>query len=412
MTRGSALRRYALAATLARLGDAGAGVGVVLLAVSRLGSGGALAGGLLAAALTVPHVCGTWLGRVVDRARDVRRPLAAACAVYAVALALAVGLLEGGWTWSAGAALLVAGLCGPLLTGGLSSLVTGLGAPLDRAHGFDAITYAVAGSAGPAAVAGLAATVSPAAGLWGVGALVFLAAALIRFLPVAPRDRTAPPQPGGSAAVLLLTVRPLRRVMITTLAAAATGGAIGVAAVLLAVDLSGDGGRGAWLICALGLGNLAGSLAVVARPLRHDAVRRSLGFAAALGVAYLFVGGAPNYPAAVAAFAVVGLLTAPWVTATLDARGEHAPPGRRAEVFVAMAGWKIAAASAGSALAGAAAGLGPRPIIVIGGVVTLVCVAVAACDRGGRTGHGPSRRCPPCRPTAAPRPAGTSTAPQ
>ncbi|MBA3905563.1 MAG: MFS transporter, partial [Pseudonocardiales bacterium] len=363
-----------MAATLARLGDAGAGVGVVLLAVSRAGIGGALVGGLLAAALTVPHVCGGWLGRAVDRAHDVRRPLAAGCAVYAVALGLAVGLLAAGWPWPAGAALLVAGLCGPLLTGGLSSLVAGLAVAPDRAHGFDAITYAVAGSAGPAAVAGIAAVVSPAVGLWAVAALVLLAAVLIHFLPVAPRNRALPERPAGSAGALLLTVRPLRRVMLTTLAAAATGGAIGVAAVLLAVDLSGESANGAWLICALGLGNLGGSLVVVARPPRGDAVRRSLGFAAALGGGYLLVGAAPSYPAAIAALAVVGLLTAPWVTATLDARGEHAPPGRRGQVFVAMAGWKIAAASAGSALAGAAAGLGPRPVIVIGAGVTLVCV--------------------------------------
>ena len=374
------LRRYAVAATLARVGDGGAGVGIVLLAVSRMGGSGALVGGLLVAALTMPHVCGAWLGGLVDRARDVRRPLAAGCAVYAVALTVAVGLLAAGWPWPAGAALLVAGLSGPLLTGGISSLVAGLGGPPGRALGIDVLTYAVAGSAGPAAVACIAAVVSPMAGLWGVAALILLAAALIRLLPVVERSPQRPRTSGGGGA-LLLTVRPLRRVTLTTLAAAATGGAVGVAAVLLAVDLSGDGSRGAWLICALGVGNLAGSLAVLARPLRGDAVRRSLGLAAALGAAYLLVAAAPSYPTAVAAFVLVGLLTAPWVTATLDARDEHAPPGRRAQVFVALAGWKIAAASAGSAVTGAAAGLGPRAVIVVGAVMTLVCVVVAACDR-------------------------------
>jgi hypothetical protein len=230
-------------------------------------------------------------------------------------------------------------------------------------------------------VAGIAATLSPLAGLWGVAALIMLAAGLIRFLPVAPRPAKLTETPAGRGGAFLLTVRPLRRVTLTTLATAATGGAIGVAAVLLAVDLSGDGSRGAWLICALGVGNLAGSLVVLARPLRGDAVRRSLGLAAALGAAYLLVAAAPSYPTAVAAFALVGLLTAPWVTATLDARDEYAPPGRRAQVFVALAGWKIAAASAGSAIMGAAAGLGPRAVIVVGAVVTLVSVAIAACDR-------------------------------
>jgi hypothetical protein len=388
VTGSSGLRRYAVAATLARVGDGGAGVGIVLLAVSRMGGRGALVGGLLVAALMVPHVCGAWLGRVVDRARDVRRPLAAGCAVYAIALAVAVGLLAAGRPWPAGAALLVAGLCGPLLTGGISSLVAGLGGSPERALGIDVITYAVAGSAGPAAVAGIAAALSPLAGLWGVAVLIMLAAGLIRFLPVAPRPAKLPETPAGRGGAVLLTVRPLRRVTLTTLAAAATGGVVGVAAVLLAVDLSGDGSRGAWLICALGVGNLVGSLAVLARPLRGDAVRRSLGLAAALGAAYLLVAAAPSFPTAVAAFALVGLLTAPWVTATLDARDEYAPPGRRGQVFVALAGWKIAAASAGSAIMGAAAGLGPRTVIVGGVVVTLVCVVIAACDRARTTGDG------------------------
>jgi hypothetical protein len=385
VTGSSGLRRYAVAATLARVGDGGAGVGIVLLAVSRMGGRGALVGGLLVAALMVPHVCGAWLGRVVDCAHDVRRPLAAGCAVYAIALAVAVGLLAAGWPWPAGAALLVAGLCGPLLTGGISSLVAGLGGSPERALGIDVITYAVAGSVGPAAVAGIAAALSPQAGLWGVAVLIMLAAVLIRLLPVVPRPAKLPETPAGRGGGVLLTVRPLRRVTLTTLAAAATGGAVGVAAVLLAVDLSGDGSRGAWLICALGVGNLVGSLAVLARPLRGDAVRRSLGLAAALGAAYLLVAAAPSYPTAVAAFALVGLLTAPWVTATLDARDEYAPPGRRGQVFVALAGWKIAAASAGSAIMGATAALGPRTVIVGGVVVTLVCVAIAACDRARKT---------------------------
>ncbi len=254
MTNSWALPRYLVAATLARVGDAGAAVGIVLFAVARMGPGGALVGGLLSAALTVPHICGAWLGRLVDRADDVRRPLAAGCAVYAAALALAVGMLAAGWPWPAGAALLVAGSCGPLLTGGLSSLAAGLGTAPDRAYSIDAITYAVAGTAGPAAVVGLAAAVSPSAGLWGIGALVLLAAALIRFLPPAPPACRHQDRPRGSAGGLLLTVRPLRRVTSTTLATAATGGALGVVAVLLAVDMTGDGTRGGWLICALGGG--------------------------------------------------------------------------------------------------------------------------------------------------------------
>ena len=48
--------RYAFAATVARTADAGAAVGVVLLAAG--GAGGVRLGGLLAAALTAPHLLG------------------------------------------------------------------------------------------------------------------------------------------------------------------------------------------------------------------------------------------------------------------------------------------------------------------------------------------------------------------
>jgi hypothetical protein len=108
--------RYAFAATVARTADAGAAVGVVLLAAG--GAGGVRLGGLLAAALTAPHLLGARIGRLVDRARDPRRPLAAGCVGYAAALATATGALRLGLPVIGGGALVVAGACGPLLTGG------------------------------------------------------------------------------------------------------------------------------------------------------------------------------------------------------------------------------------------------------------------------------------------------------
>ena len=391
----SALGRYVVAATLARTGDAGAGVGIVLLVVGRSGVRGAATGGLLMAALTAPHLLGQWTGRLVDRAADARRPLAVACALYGIALALAVLLLSRGWTWPAAGLLVLAGACGPLLTGGLSSLVGGLGAATARGHGVDAATYGLAGSAGPAVVATLAALTSPAAGLWTVSGLVVVAAVLVR---LAPRPlRTEPPgQPaareprptsGAGSGAILLTCRPLRRVTVTTLTTAMAGGGMGVLAVLLAVELTGHGNLGAWLMTAAGLGTLAGSLVVVARPLRGDPVPLSLALAATLGVATLAIAAAPGYPFAVAAFALVGFLTAPWVTATLAARERYAPPGRRAQVFVALAGWKVAASSAGGALAGIASGLGARPVLALGAAVTLLGVLVETLDRERDDNH-------------------------
>src|SRR6185312_2056569 len=149
--------RFAFAATVARTADAGAAVGVVLLAAGGSGGNGVRLGGLLAAALTAPHLLGGRIGRLVDRARDPRRPLAAGCVGYAAALATATGALRLGLPAVGGGALVVAGACGPLLTGGFSSLTGGLGGSPERARGIDTLTYGVSGVVGPAAVAGLAA---------------------------------------------------------------------------------------------------------------------------------------------------------------------------------------------------------------------------------------------------------------
>ena len=188
--------RYAFAATVARTADAGAAVGVVLLAAG--GAGGVRLGGLLAAALP-PRTCsGRRIGRLVDRARDPRRPLAAGCVGYAAALAAATGALRLGLPVIGGGALVVAGACGPLLTGGFSSLTGGLGGCPERARGIDTLTYGVSGVVGPAAVAGLAALTSPAASLLTLAGATLVAALGTRWLPPV-RVPAAAPVPGAGS---------------------------------------------------------------------------------------------------------------------------------------------------------------------------------------------------------------------
>jgi hypothetical protein len=368
--------RYAFAATVARTADAGAAVGVVLLAA---GGNDIRLGGLLAAALTAPHLLGGRIGRLVDRARDPRRPLAAGCVGYAVALAAATGALRLGLPVIGGGALVVAGACGPLLTGGFSSLIGGLGGCPGRARGIDTLTYGVSGVAGPAAVAGLAALTSPAASLLTLAGATLVAAVGTRWLPPV-RVSEAAPVPGGGRAVLL-TVRPLRRVTVTTVVSAAVGGMLAVFAVVLATAVTGRPADGAWLLGAMGLGNLVGSAALAVRPLTAEPVRATLVLTAALGVGYLLVALASGYALLLGAFAVVGVLTAPWITASLATRERHAPPGRRAEVFAGMAGWKMAAASAGTALAGLLAAAPARTVVAVAAAVVLGSALVMALDR-------------------------------
>jgi hypothetical protein len=78
---------------------------------------------------------------------------------------------------------------------------------------------------------------------------------------------------------------------------------------------------------------------------------------------------------------VVGVLTAPWITASLATRERHAPPGRRAEVFAGMAGWKMAAASAGTALAGLLAAAPARTVVAVAAALVLGSALAMALDR-------------------------------
>src|SRR4051812_20678311 len=112
------LARYLAAATLARGADAGAPVGLALLATSSGLRHGAAVGGLLAAALTAPHLLGPWVARRLDAARDGRWVLAAAFAGYGLALAAGALLLGRAPLALAAAAVVLAGTCGPLLTRG------------------------------------------------------------------------------------------------------------------------------------------------------------------------------------------------------------------------------------------------------------------------------------------------------
>ena len=428
----SPLARYLAAATLARGADAGAAVGLVLLAVSPAAGlqHGVGAGGLLAAALTAPHLLGPWVARRLDRSRDGRRVLAAAFAAYGCALAaaaLGLGRVPFGVVVAAVAA---AGACGPLLTGGLSSRLAAIvegGRPTGqgrragndpakrpdrrtgndpakrpnrrsgddpakrpdprsgngRAEGWDAITYGLAGTLGPALVGVMAAATSPLVALLALAAATVLAAALTLTLPRA--------EPAASSGRDALTVRatlrllvehaPLRRVGGATMLTSASFGALPVIAVLFGPTLSAHAGAGASLVVAFGLGNLAGSGLVTAFPLQGEPERLTTRWVAVMGATLGVCALAPSYPLALAAFALAGASNAPFVTATLAARSRYAPARARAQVFVSVAGAKVAMASAGTALAGAASGAGPRALLAAGAALTLGAAAATVIDR-------------------------------
>ncbi len=409
--------RYVTAATLARCADGGAAVGLVSLTVGTAGHshGGAAAGGLLAALLTAPHLLGPWSAQRLDRARDGRKVLATAFAGYGLALAAGAALIGRAPLAVVAALITVAGICGPLLTGGLSSRLAGIAGSRPRAQrraeGWDSVTYGLGGTAGPAAIAGVAAVTTPLFAMLGIAAATAVSAAVTMTLPrqealgrppaperpeSPPDTRPDPPEftPAARpdlAADAAMSVRaalrtvldpgPLRRVMVATGLTAFGGGGMLVIAVVFGGRLSPHPGAGAALAAVFGLGNLAGSLAVTAFPLRGEPERSTVRNVVIVALTLAVCAVVPNYPAALVAFAAVGFADAPMFTASLAARSLYAPPGARAQVFVSMAGLKVALASAGSALAGAAIGAGPRPLIVGAALVTLLAAAAAVLDR-------------------------------
>ena len=382
------LARYLAAATLARGADAGAGVGLVLLAIDATGRPGV--GALLATGFTAPHLLGPWAARRLDAARDGRALLGAAIGAYAVLLAAAAVALGRAPLAVPVALVVAAGACGPLLTGGLSSRLGGLAAAAERAQrravGWDAVSYGVAGTAGPALVALLAATTAPRAAVLGLAACALAGALLTLTLPAA--QAAARPQDAvrvRETLRILLARGPLRRVATMTLATSMSTAALGsVIAALLGEELTRHAGAGAALAAAFGLGSLAGSLAVTARPITGDPDRRTAFWVWAVAATLAAAAAAPAYAPALVAFALAGAANAPFFAATLAARGAYAPPGARAQVFVTLAGAKVAAGSAGTALAGAAAGLGARQLLAGAAAVTVAGGALAAADRRGR----------------------------
>jgi MFS family permease len=387
---GGGLVRYLTAAILARAADAGAGLGLILLALdppTHLNAPGRTSG-LLVGALTAPHLLGPLVARRLDTAADIRPALATAFGLYAVALATAAATLGALPVVVTLSLVAVAGATGPLLTGGLSSqlgdIADGSGVDRRRAEGWDAITFGVAGTAGPVAVAALATVLGPRPALFAVSALVAVAALLaLRLPPRAAREQVAavPPDP-GSAVLIIARRGPLRRVTYATMATALSGAALTLLAVTLGNDLGHRHGSGALLAAMFGVGNLVGSLVVTAFPLRGEPEKLTTLSVYAIAVAYVLCALAPSYPMALAAFVLAGVVNAPFFTATLAARDRYAPDGGRARVFVTVAGLKVAAGSLGSVLAGAVvAAAGPRWPIAAGAALTALAALATTLER-------------------------------
>ncbi|WP_328475374.1 MFS transporter [Actinoplanes sp. NBC_00393] len=379
------LTRYLSAAIGARLADEGARVSIVLLAIEQTGHAGV--GGLLVAALMVPHVAAAPLaGAAADRARR-RKPLyLAAFVAYALALT-GSALLIGPATWAAAILLFAGGCLAPLLFGGLSSLLRELvPGNLGRAFGFDATTYSVAGIAGPALAALVAGFAGAAWSLVTLGGFALLGAAAFLTLPLGARPSevraTRPKRPLAAFAVMVSRPR-------LGAATAATGlsqfgfGALPLAAAAIATARHDPPLTG--LIMAVGAaGSLVGSLLTTRITVVHRRpVRTLLICIAAMAVPFLLVAFLPGlWPL----IAVAGLLMGPTTVALFSIRDRESPPEIRTQVFTLGAGIKVTSAAAGAAVGGLLSTAGPALLlgVIAAGQLLAALTGALLLRRAGR----------------------------
>ncbi|GAA4728148.1 MFS transporter [Pedococcus ginsenosidimutans] len=368
---------FVVAAVLVRSMDAGATVALVLLCSAAHLASPLRTAGLLGAALTAPHALGFLVAPVLDRAREPRVVVAVAAVVFAVLLGGA-GLLLGTVSLLLVVLLvLAAGALGPLLTGGLSSVVAssrGAGGPR-RIQAVDALTYGVAGAAAPLLVATASGALSALGGLLALSAAGVVGGLGVLGLPGAgPGPATAGRGPGVRAGLLAVwRRRPLRRVALLTWLAAG----VVAAAVLAGVSLgeSHGTGCGAWVAGAFGLGNLTGALLLSIVPPRVRPERGMAVLTALLAPALLMVVVCAGlFAGLLATYVLLGLLVAPQTVLSLAAREELAPREVRGSVFVTVAGTKVAFSSAGTAVAGAVVAAGAHRLLA--GAAVLVSVGV------------------------------------
>jgi MFS family permease len=389
---------FLLAATLARLASEMFPVAAVLLVLDRTGRPG-LAGAVVAATTLPAVVTGPVLGAWLDRTGRRRLALASNQVLLAASLLgiLAAAGRAPGWALLLLAAL--AGVTGPLATGGYTSMIPVLVPErlLARANALEASSFNTAAIAGPAVAGVVAATAGPAGAVLAEAALAGLALPAIARMP-----RVAPPagdHPASLATAIRQGLAHLARTPVlrgVTVATAVGMGGTGLLTLALPfwAERLGAGRAGAgYLWAALEAGAIAGALAA-ARPTAAWPPQRVV--LAGLGLFGLVLAAwplAPSFPAALALVALAGLAEGPAFAATFATRQRWSPPSLRGQIFTTAASLKLGAFAVGSALAGPVLSRADvAGTLVAVGTIQLLAVGLghAAGARGSSQGPAPA----------------------
>ncbi|MER7625778.1 MFS transporter [Streptomyces sp. NPDC126503] len=385
MTKRYGLRVHLAGAVTARVGDEMSGPALLLAGLALTGTA-VEASSLLAASAVAAALGGPALGALLDRSDRPGRLLAGALAGYAAGLVLIAGAL-GRLPFSVILAMaVVTGLVGPALSGGWTAQLpraVGGGEGLDRANALDAMTFGVAGLAGPVLAGG-------AAELLGAPAAVVLSAVLVALalpaawtLPARTAGVRGPrPAPSGAAPACVVRViagRPaLARATLTSIVSAVAQGMVTVCVPLLGTRVLGGAGRGAMLLSCAAVTALAAT-AVLARFPRALPPETVMGASALVLAASSALALWPHPAALVAAFLLAGVGEGPQLAALFAIRHREAPDGLRGRVFTTGASLKITGFALGAALAGPVASWSlPGALVVATGVSVLAAVVSLA----------------------------------
>lgn len=419
--RHPSLRAYLAGALAARTGDDMAGPALLLAALARTGSATG-ASSLLAAVTVSAAVGGPVLGALLDRAARPGRLLAGALLLYAAGLAVILGGLGRVPFAVTLLVAVVAGLLGPPLSGGWTAQLPRVvpGERLPRANALDAMTFGVAGLAGPALAGGVAEASGASTAVVVAAVLIAAAAPAAWRLPApagpvaAPAGQVATPaesvataRPAPMTGLVASGVRavlgspPLARATLTSVLSCAAQGLMIACLPLLGERALGGAGFGAALLSGAALSALAAN-AILARHPRAVAPDTVLWAAPLLQAAALALAATGRPVALVVAVMAVGVAEGPQLTALFAVRHREAPDRLRSQVFTTGASLKITGFAVGAAAAGPLAGWSlPGALLVAAGTAALAApafFAVRTADRPARPGRPvPRAQGVPCR---------------
>jgi predicted MFS family arabinose efflux permease len=373
---------FFLAATMARLASEMFPVAVVLLVLDRTGSA-ALAGAAVAASTLPGVVTGPVLGAWLDRTARRRAALASNQVVLGASLLAILAAAGRAPGWAVLLLAAVAGLTGPLATGGYTSMIPWLVPEplLPRANAMEASSFNTAAIAGPALAGAIAAGPGPTAAVALEAVLAGLALLAIARLPRVPR--VASRADASMAATIRQGLRHLARtpvlrgVTVATTVALAGLGLLTLALPFLAQQLGAGRAGAGYLWAALEAGGMAGALAGARLLAGWPPQRVVLAGLALLGLVMATWSLAPSFPAALLLVALAGVLEGPAFAATFTTRQRWSPADLRGQIFTTAASLKLGAFAVGAALAGPIAErLGAGGALLAAGAVHVLAAAL------------------------------------